>query len=220
MGQAYRIDRISLITYKNQKKKQIYNLRCRYIAKSQFVKCTAKNGKFSYVNFRGARLKQVCFDGAKFDGCDFWGTTFNGCSFVNAKIQDCVFMACKFHNCKFAGADFTYSTIVNTNISDCNGINIGSGVNFLKSFPQCVKDKQLSDALETLSVDHNLRKAKIFQISNKKYNELNLYLLHQKFSSDELPNLLRRLEIGSTTNLTTYKKVERQLKCIQKSVII
>ena len=91
-----KIDRINLITYKCQKKKVLKSVRCRYLAKSHVVNCTAKNQNLIYANFRGSIFKKVKFQNCKISGCDFWGTTFNDCDFTGAEISDCVFMACKF----------------------------------------------------------------------------------------------------------------------------
>lgn len=84
MSTSYRIDQLHLITYKNQRKKVIRDIRYRYLAKSQIVNCNAQNKKVSYANFRGSHLKKVSFDSSEFFGCDFWGTSFNNYSF---KIQ-------------------------------------------------------------------------------------------------------------------------------------
>lgn len=46
MGQAYKIDRLNMVTHKWQKKKVMKSLRCRYIAKSQVVNC--KGQRFFY----------------------------------------------------------------------------------------------------------------------------------------------------------------------------
>ena len=43
MGQAYKIDRLNLITYKGRKKKVVKSLRCRYMAKSKVVNCNAQS---------------------------------------------------------------------------------------------------------------------------------------------------------------------------------
>ena len=59
--QAYKIDRINLITYKYQKRKTVKSIRCRYLAKSHIVNCDAQNQSFVYANFRGAIFKKVKF---------------------------------------------------------------------------------------------------------------------------------------------------------------
>ena len=51
MGQAYRIDRINLITYPGNRKKILQSCRCRYLAKSHIVNCSAKGQTFDFVNF-------------------------------------------------------------------------------------------------------------------------------------------------------------------------
>ena len=61
MGQAYRIDRLRIITYKGQKKKEMKSLRCRYMAKSLVVNCNAQSQSFEFVKFRGSHFKNVIF---------------------------------------------------------------------------------------------------------------------------------------------------------------
>ena len=218
MSTSYKIDQLHLITYRNQRKKVVNDIRCRYLAKSQIVNCNAQNKKFTYANFRGAHLKKVSFDGSEFFGCDFWGTSFNNCCFRNAKISDCVFMACRFKNCDFRGAVLNYTTIVNTNLDECNSIDISKGVKLYKQYPQSQNSVELKEILEFLKGNKNIRKNKLFHLSGNKYNELNLYLLQRKYLLDELPKLLVKLNNRSTKNITTYKKLELELKKIKSMV--
>jgi len=166
MGQAYKIDKPSLITYKGQKKKAVNSLHCRYIAKSQVINCTAQSQSFEYINFRGSHFKKVNFKNTTFYGCDFWGTTFAKCDFQNARFIDCVFMASKFKTCHFSGARFNYSTIVNTNLSDCLDIDISSGVVVYKTYPKCDISPELADALTLLKNNRNLKKSKLLFVSD------------------------------------------------------
>lgn len=69
--QAYKIDRINLITYKCQKKKIVKSVRCRYLAKSHIINCNAQNQSFIYANFRGAIFTKVKFNNSTITGCDF-----------------------------------------------------------------------------------------------------------------------------------------------------
>ncbi|MDO5425772.1 MAG: pentapeptide repeat-containing protein [Eubacteriales bacterium] len=219
MGQSYKIDRIHLITYKGKKKKTFKSLRCRYIAKSQIVNCLAQSQTFEYVNFRGSLFKQVSFKNAVFSGCDFWGATFNKCQFQNAIFRDCVFMACKFKDCDFSGATFSYSTIVNTNLSECHNIDITTGIFQYRTYPKCKLSPELENALANLHDNRYLRKNKLLYLSDKKYNELNIFLLQKRFH-DKLPKLLCELDSHSTAKITTYKKLERTLQKLDQAAII
>lgn len=218
MSSLYKIDRLRLITYKGQKQKVIKDLRCRYLAKSQFVKCNAQSKKNIYVNFRGSHFKKVSFDGAELFGCDFWGTSFNNCSFRNTKISDCVFMACKFKTCDFTGAVFNFTTIVNTGLEECKKMDISKGINLYKQYPQSQISVELQEVLELLKSNINIRKNKLLHLSGNKHNELNLFLLQHRYSLAELPQLLIQLNVRSTKNITTYKKLELELKKIKNMV--
>lgn len=219
MGQEYKIDRINLITYKGKRQKVVNSLRCRYMAKSHIINCTAQSQSFEFVNFRGSHFKKVNFKNAIFYGCDFWGTTFNDCKFQNAQFRDCIFMACKFKNCDFSGVNFTYSTVVSTNLSECHNIDIFKGVFQYSSYPKCNMSQELENALMELKNNKHLKKNKLLYISDKKYNELNLFLL-QKCFRNKLPALLLELGNHSTTKITTYKKLERALNKLQQTAII
>lgn len=216
----YKIDRINLITYKCQKKKILKSVRCRYLAKSHIVNCNAKNQNFIYANFRGSIFKKVKFQNCKINGCDFWGTAFNDCDFRGAEISDCVFMACKFKNCNFSGATIKYTVIVNTSLAECQNIVFSEKTDVYKNYPKCALTEQLISALDILQSNRYLRTYKLLHISDKKYNELNLYLLQQRFSPKILPQLLTILANHSTKTITTYKKLERQLKCLENGAII
>lgn len=212
MGQTYRIDRLNLITRKRRPQKVVNEARCRYLAKSQLVKCNAQNKHFDYLNFRGSHFKKVDFSFAKISGCDFWGTSFNKCNFSNAYITDCVFMGCKFIDCKFDTAHIEYTTIVNTNISGCRNIVLGKFVEVLSQYPDFQHTSDLEEVLEALKDNTNIRKYKLLHLPGNKYNRLNLYLLQKKFSPEELPKLLWRISGKSNKNLTTYKRLELELK--------
>ena len=214
MGQAYRIDRLRIITYKGQKKKEMKSLRCRYMAKSLVVNCNAQSQSFEFVNFRGSHFKN-----AVFCGCDFWGTTFKDCDFQNAKFQDCVFMASILRNCSFVGTAFSNSVIVNTKPPDCLSIDKCSGVLLYSTYPKCDMTIELNTALETLRDNRNLKKNKLLFISDTKYNQLNLFLLQGRYHN-RLPALLLELNHHSTAKITTYKKMECELNKLLKLAIM
>lgn len=216
--QAYIIDRIKLITYKNQKKKIVNSIRCRYLAKSHFVKCNAKNQSFVYVNFRGAIFTNVQFQKSEIIGCDFWGTTFNNCDFKGANISGCVIMACKFKNCDFTNTTIVDSTIVNTSLSECKNIEQKDNIIIYKIYPKVHLSERLESTLNVLKTDRNLRKCKLLHISDKKNNDLNLFLLQQRFTDEALPSLLKQLADISTKKITTYKSLELILEQIEKTV--
>lgn len=215
MQSQYKIDRLRLITYKSQKRKMIKDLRCRYLAKSQAVKCNGKNMKLNYVNFRGSHFKKVIFDGAEFFGCDFWGASFNNCSFKNAKISDCIFMSCRFKNCNFNDTLFDYTVFVNTGLTGCNDIDISTGTTEYKQYPKNDISKELETVLDDLKNNKNIRKNRLLHIPGNKYNELNIFLLLRKYETNELPKLLSQLNMRKTKNITTYKRLELELKTIK-----
>ena len=219
MGQAYRIDRLRIITYKGQKKKEMKSLRCRYMAKSLVVNCNAQSQSFEFVHFRGSHFKNVNLKNAVFCGCAFWGTTFKDCDFQNAKFQDCVFMASILRNCSFVGTAFSNSVIVNTKPPDCLSIDKCSGVLLYSTYPKCDMTIELNTALETLRDNRNLKKNKLLFISDTKYNQLNLFLLQGRYHN-RLPALLLELNHHSTAKITTYKKMECELNKLLKLAIM
>lgn len=219
MGQAYKIDRLNLISHKRQKKKVVKSLRCRYLAKSHVVNCSAQSQTFDFVNFRGSCFTKINFKDAIFYGCDFWGTSFKDCSFQNVQFRDCIFMACKFKDCDLTNAKFFYSTIVNTSLEGCHNIDISSGVNIYNVYPTCRISGDLEDALQNLKENRNIKKNKLLLISDTKYNHLNLFLLQKRYG-DHLPMLLYELANHSTAGITTYKKLERVLNKLQTPAII
>ena len=219
MGQAYKIDRLNLITYKGRKKKVVKSLRCRYMAKSKVVNCNAQSQSFEFVNFRGSHFKNVNFQNTVFYGCDFWGTTFNGCNFQNAKNQECVFMASKLKDFNFTDLLFVFFIIVKTKLSDRLDIDVSSGVILYSTYPKCDMTPELETALETLKNNRNLKKNKLLFISDTKYNQLNLFLLQRRYRN-RLPVLLLELNNHSTAKITTYKKMERVLNKLSRPAII
>ena len=220
MGQVYKIDRVNLITYNGQKRKILRSMRCRYLAKSQVIRCNGRSQIYEFINFRGSHFKKVNFKDAVFYGCDFWGTSFNDCNFKNVEFKSCVFMASIFKKCDFTDAGFSFSILVNTNTSDCKNIDLSSGVTRYDTYPQFDDmSPELEAALKALKGNLNLKKAKLLFISDAKYNCLNLFLLRRRYS-DRLSDLLQRLSACSTRNITTYKKLERVLNKLSNSAIV
>ena len=155
--QKYKIDRTNLITYKHQKPKKVKSVRCRYLAKSHIVNCTAQNQSFVYVNYRGSIFKKVNFQSCKINGCDFWGTTFTNCNFKGADISNCVFMACKFCNCDFTDAIINYTIIVNTSLTECKNISIAPTTQIYTTYPKCDLSDSLKDVLDNRNFAFNDR---------------------------------------------------------------
>ena len=129
-------------------------------------------------------------------------------------------MACKFSNCNFTGTIISYTTIVNTALTECKNISFAERTDIYKKYPSCILSEELKATLEFLKSNKNLRTYKLLHVSDKKYNELNLFLLQQRFAAEALPLLLTELANHSTKKITTYKKLERQLKIFETDGII
>lgn len=219
MSKAYRIDRIIMITHKWQRKKRLNSICNRYLAKSQVANCSAERISIKYANFRGSLFKKVNFNGSIIFGCDFWGTLFNDCKFHNTEFRNCVFVGSRFKTCDFTGAKFYDCIIVNTNLSECHNLDVSSGIKLLYTYPKCSLDSELERSLLALEKNANLRKTKLLQISDKKYNHLNLFLLQKQFGL-RLPSILLEFSKCSAKGITTYKKLESVLKSIEDLAIM
>lgn len=112
------------------------------------------------------------------------------------------------------------TTIVNTSLAECKNISLAERTTIYKNYPKCILSEELKAALEFLKSNKNLRTYKLLHVSDKKYNELNLFLLQQHFTTKALPLLLMELANHSTKKITTYKKLERQLKSFEIGGII
>lgn len=209
MKQEYTIDRLNLISYNGTKKKELFDLRCRYLAKSVIVNSKAQNRNYVFVNWRGSLFTKTRLESVCFRGCDFIGTRFNSCKFKNVSFEDCTFVACTFKNCTFEDVVFRYSVIANTTLP--TDVKVENG-EILKSIPQIPVEYDLYIALESLHANQTLRKNKLLFLGDKKYNNLNLYLLQKRFDNRLLPSLLLSLNEKSTRTLTTYKKLEIALR--------
>ncbi len=209
MSQEYRIDRLNLVSHKWQKKKELSDLRCRYLAKSVVVNCKAQGKNYDFVNWRGSIFSRMKFKTVCFRGCDFIGTHFNSCQFENVRFEDCTFVACKFKKCTCEDAVFQNSIIVNTTLPPAAKVDNGE---ILKAIPKIPIEYDLYIALESLHDNPTLKKNKLLFLGDKKYNNLNLYLLQKRFGNNLLPTLFLLLNGISTRTLTTYKKLEITLR--------
>lgn len=90
-------------------------------------------------------------------------------------------------------------------------------LNYIKN-TRIQSNDELLEVLELLRGNLNIRKNKLLHLSGNKFNELNVFLLQNRYSLEELPQLLRQLNDRSTRNITTYKKLELELRKIENMV--
>lgn len=215
---AEKIDRLFLIS--SSGKRKLKPMRFRYISKSILANCNGDGAAFEYVNFRGAHFTKSSFKKSVFKGCDFWGTTFKKCKFRDTIFQDCVFQGCKFQDCDFTGSSIQYSAIVNTNLAECNGINPDITTWISNKYPEIEVSESLLKALEVLKNNELLRKTKVLWISDKKLNNLNLFLLKRKYGDGQIESYFEHLSDKEIRILTTYGSLSFGLrKYIKRSII-
>lgn len=174
-----------------------------YLSKSILASCKGDGESFEYINFRGVYFSKSTFKNAFFKGCDFWGTTFKKCKFNNA-----VFQGCKLNNCDFSGAKLQYSAIVNTNTDECKDLVLEDTTVVLKEYPEVDFSEKMKELLENLKENKDLRKTKVFWISDKKPNNLNLFLLLRKYSASQIEAYLEQMTSREARWLTTYGSVK------------
>lgn len=215
---AEKIDRLYLIS--SSGKRKLKSMRFRYISKSILANCNGDNATFEYVNFRGAHVTKSSFKKSVFKGCDFWGTTFKKCKFKDTTFQDCVFQGCKFQDCDFAGSSIQYSAIVNTNLDECNGISPENTTWISNRYPDVEVSESLLNVLEMLKSNKSLRKTKVLWISDKKCNNLNLFLLKRKYKDEQIKSYLEHLSDKEINILTTYGSLSFGLRKFTKQSIM
>lgn len=217
-SQRYSVSRLYLQTYKSKPKKKLKSIRCRYLAKSQMIKANADNIKIEFTNFRGSNFKKITFLNTDFYGNDFWGTSFNRCNFDNASISHSIFVGCRFKDCSFKNTKFNNVIFVNTNLKEYDNINTAKGVTIVYKYPKVELSQELVDVLEILKKNKHLKKNKIFHLNKNRLNHLNLFLLVKYFPRTHLAKLLIKLNKKSCKNITTYKRLEKELKKIVKMI--
>lgn len=212
------IDRLYIVSHAG--KHRIRPMKFRYLSKSILASCKGDGESFEYINFRGAHFSKCTFKNAFFKGCDFWGTTFKKCKFNNAVFQDCVFQGCKFNNGDFSSAKLQYSAIVNTNTDEYKDLVLEDTTVVLKEYPEVDFSEKMKELLEKLKENKDLRKTKVFWISDKKPNNLNLFLLLRKYSASQIEAYLEQITNREARRLTTYGSVNFGLNKLVKRGII
>lgn len=212
------VDRLYIIGHSVRRKLKSMNYR--YLAKSIFSNCKGVDISFNYVNYRGAHFSRCFFDNVIFLGCDFWGTSFRKCKFRNVTFQDTVFMGCKFKECVFLNVNVHYSAIVNTNTQECDNIIFDQNTIILKQYPQISVTDELMTSLNKIKANKELRKTKVFWISDQKYNALNLFLLMKKYSEKQITTYVGSLTDGEIAKLSTFGSIKSMLhKMVKKGKI-
>ena len=213
----YNVTRINGLARKNQPKRAMRKaIRCRYLAKSQLIRCDFSNAQIEYTNLKGAIIKSCSFKDSMIIGCDFFGTNFNGSNFSGVTFKNVIFVAVKIDKCNFNQAKFENTIFINTNITKAKNLNIGEGVIIFKKYPQVVLPTELWEAIEDLKSNIHFFKTKVLHLPGNRYNELNILLLIKRFGIDNLLKLLRLAAVKINKDMVSYSFMEKELNNLRK----
>ncbi len=197
-NQNYRITRFNSF-YGKHNQKMICNA---YYCKSRLFNTTFSESHISNVNFRGSTITNCSFKGTNLIAVDFWGTNLSKCNFANACLVNTTFVAANLRGSNFMNVLFNNVVFVNTNLSDAKHLTgCENGLHVYHSYPQVQINQDIKEALDRLKNNLHLYKTRILFLPNNRINNLNLYLLFQKYSEQEL---LRAFSVLQNTTHDIY----------------
>lgn len=85
-----------------------------------FKKVNAEGVDFSLLCFSKVRFENCCFLECSFEKCEFVDAIFQSCNFSNCIFTDSYFHRCRIFTSKGIGANFSGSSLLSVEISDCS----------------------------------------------------------------------------------------------------
>jgi hypothetical protein len=196
--QNYRVRRFNSF-FGKYNQKRICNS---YYCKSRLFKAAFSESYILNVNFRGSIITQCSFKGATLIGVDFWGTNLSKCNFTNTHLVNTIFVGANLTGSSFRDTHFSNVYFVNTNFKDAKHLSGNeNGLKVFKDYPQPSISQDIKEALDELKKNLHLFKTRILHLPKNRTNNLNLYLLFQKYSEEEL---LRAFNILQNTACDIY----------------
>ena len=179
-----------------------------YYCKSRLFNTTFSESNISNVNFRGSTITHCSFKGANLIGVDFWGTNLSKCNFTNACLLNTIFVGVNLIGSNFMNAHFNNVVFVNTNLRDAKHLTgYEKGLRVFKCYPQIQISQDIKEALDKLKNNLHLYKTRILYLPNNRINNLNLYLLFQKYSEQELLQAFNVLQ-NITCDIHTFGQLD------------
>ncbi|WP_052098197.1 pentapeptide repeat-containing protein [Paenibacillus stellifer] len=200
-----------LNTFYGQKMNRKFNHK--YLCKSRSFRAVFRESEFNHVNFRGAIITSSSFKKCKFNGVEFLGTNLKRCNFEGAHFKNTIFVGALLEGCKFKNATFENVIFVNMNFENVKFLNLSNPqIKILKEYPKIVASVDLQTILDDLIGNRFISTYKVLHTSTKKINHLNLKILLETFSEENLIKGLEILKVKNTKDIYTVSSLINYLK--------
>ncbi|RYD03845.1 hypothetical protein N752_17310 [Desulforamulus aquiferis] len=187
----------------------------KYFCKSRAFKATFKGSEFSHVNFRGSIMTSVSFKSCKFEGVEFLGTNLKKSNFEGASFKDTIFVGALLENCNFRNTTFKNVIMVNTNVNNTKNLNIHNPeITILKQYPKLEISLELKNVLGKLVNDPYISRYRVLHLNTKKYNHLNLKILFDVLSEEQLIKGLKIMKEKNKKEICTVSSLINYLKMV------
>lgn len=159
----------------------------KFFSKSRSFRGFFNSSIFKHVNFKGSIMTSCTFSKSTLYGVEFLGSNLKQTSFKGTNFERVIFVGANLTDCNFRGAKFTDTIFVNTNIKKAKYLDANiPGIRIINKYPTLNISDSLYKAINETRKNPRILNYKVLHLGLNKLNNLNLYLLLEKFNEDDL----------------------------------
>ncbi|OIJ22029.1 hypothetical protein BKP45_04955 [Anaerobacillus alkalidiazotrophicus] len=163
---------------------------------AKFTVCSFYKANFYWTEFIGTNIKRSNFESAYFEN-----VTFNSVSFERVNFENAIFKNVKFLNVGLKG-------VKNFRIEDHD-------ITILNDMPNIVVNQTLNDLIDDLRKNDYIRRSKVLHLKKNRINTLNISILLEYFTDEEL---IIGLKLAGEKLNKNFSTVSYLIKFIQKEI--
>lgn len=164
---------------------------------------------FKHINFKGSIMTSCSFSKSSLYGVEFLGSNLKQTSFKGAFFERVIFVGANITDCNFRGVKFKDTIFVNTNIKKAKYLDENiRGIRVINKYPTLNLSDGLHKAIIATRKNPHILNYKVLHLGLNKLNNLNLFLLLEKFNEEELINGLYYAADNLRVNIYTLSCLE------------
>ncbi len=185
--------------YKNLKRANCYN-------------CDFSNSNFNFASFRGAHFKSCNLFKCTFKGTEFVGANLKESRLVSAIFEDTVFDSVNLDGADFKDAEFKNVVFLDTDITKAKNIKINNNIRVFEEMPSIKLSNNLKVSIEKICENEFVKKSRIFDTKDGGLNTLNIMLLLEKFSEEEIIKVFNNCQSQIDRDFYTLSYIVRLIE--------
>lgn len=199
--------------YNNIEKKG-KNFMYKNLRRSNCYNCNFSSSNFNFASFRGAHFKSCDFSKCTFTWAELIGTNLKGSNLRGAKFDNTVLDSVNLDGADFKDAEFNNTIFLNTNTDKALNLTMkASGIKVFDEMPKIELSKELETAVKNSMNNSYVKESRVLDTKDGSLNLLNLIILLENFSEDDLIKGLNIIETELDKDFCTLSYI---IKFIEK----